>query len=171
MLIRDCRSLPCIDTPLAAPDAAGGAGAFAGALAIKPDGSGFAINWWPGFVAVYTDAKSRPKLSRCPLTPATTAFVVGMDWSRVTDEIVLSTDSGKILLLDPAPGQPSTPLLDLGAGTPAIEWSPHAALFAVGLRHHGDLPLSRYRRPRRAAYTGHTGKIRLVALECRWHAR
>ena len=157
VLIRDCRSLPCIDTPLAAPDAAGGAGALAGGLTIKPDGTGFAINWWPGFVAVYTDAKTAPKLFQLPADSSNNGVVVGIDWSRVTDEIILSTDSGKVLLLDPVPRQ-MTPLLDLGAGTPAIEWSPHAALFAVAC-DSTTICLYRDTGVRAAAYAGHTGKI------------
>lgn len=157
VLIRDCRSLPCLDTPLAAPDAAGGPGILAGALAVKPDGAGFAINWWPGFVALYSDAKSPPKVLPLPANASNLGVVTAMDWSDFAKRLVFSTDSGKILLLDPAAGT-ITPLLDLGAGTPALEWAPNAAVFAVAC-DSTTICLYHDTGVRAGAYTGHTGKV------------
>eukprot|EP01035_Chromulina_nebulosa_P005509 gene5509-7484_t len=88
VLVRDCRTLPCRDTHLTAP-AGTDPGLLAGSLAVKPDGTGLAVNWWPGLVAVYGDLAASPKLTALPSDLASLGVVVGMDWSAVTDRIVL----------------------------------------------------------------------------------
>ena len=157
-LIRDCRALPCIDTPLTAPDIAGSAGALAGALAIKPDGSGFAVNWWPGFLATYTDAKSAPGVTMLPpFGDSSNGVVTGMDWSAVADRLALNTDSGTVILLPLSGSEPGT-TINSGTLTPAIEWSPTAPLLAL-VCDNTSVCLYRDNGVRAATYTGHTGKI------------
>ncbi len=159
VLVRDCRTLPCRDTHLAAP-AGSDPGLLAGSLAIKPDGTGLAVNWWPGLVAVYGDLAAAPKLTPLPSDLASLGVVVGMDWSAVTDRIVLSTDSGKIALLDPTGTTPPKPL-DLGIATAAIAWSPTEPVFALACDTTA-ICLYRDTGARQAAFTGHTGKIAAI---------
>lgn len=154
-LIRDCRSLPCVDTPLTAPEPAGGSAALAGALTIKPDGSGLAINWWPGYVAIYTDAKAQPALLQIPAGASNNGVATAMDWGA--DHLALNTDSGKVLVLDPA-GTAAPVTINGGTLTPALEWSPTAPLLAL-VCDNTSICLYRENGVRIATYSGHTGKI------------
>src|SRR5690606_17828404 len=50
VLARDCRSLPCVDTPLALPG-----GGYPVAVAVKPDGSAIAVRTDAHQIALYRD--------------------------------------------------------------------------------------------------------------------
>ena len=156
VLVRDCRSLPCIDTILPPPQP----GLLAGSLAAKPDGTGLAVNWWPGVVAVYADLKAAPVLVDLPKELASLGVVTGMDWSAATDRIAMSTDSGKIVLLDPTGVEPLS-ALDLGINTLAIAWSPTEPILALAC-DDDTICLYRDTGVRMAAFTGHTGKINVI---------
>jgi len=153
-LVRDCRSLPCVDRAFTAPENTD-IGALAGAIAIKPDGSAYAINWWPGYVAVYTDPKSVPAVVKFPEGTSNNGVATGMDWGA--DHLALNTDSGKVLLLDPA-GAAAPVIIDGGTLTPALEWSPTAPLLAL-VCDNTSVCLYRQNGVRAATYSGHTGKI------------
>src|SRR5690606_646117 len=75
VLVRDCTSLPCIDTTLEAPEP----GMLATSLAVKPDGAGLAVNW-TGNVSLYSDPAQPPRL--VPLTAEQAKFgtAMSMDW-------------------------------------------------------------------------------------------
>jgi len=162
VLVRDCRSLPCVDARLAAPDAAGGAAALAGALAVRPDGAGFAVNWWPGFIALYADAQAPPDLLPLPQGVSTNGVATGMDWGG--DRIALNTDAGKVVLLDPA-GAAAPVVIEGGTLTPALAWSPAAPLLAL-VCDNISVCLYRPSGARVATFAGHTGKIGAL----RWSA-
>jgi len=153
-LIRDCRSLPCADRAFTAPENTD-IGALAGAIAIKPDGSAYAINWWPGYVAVYTDPDALPHVVSFPEGTSSNGVATGMDWG--TDRLALNTDAGKVVLLDPV-GTAAAVTIDGGTLTPAVEWSPTAPLLAL-VCDNTSICLYRPNGVRAATYTGHTGKI------------
>jgi WD40 repeat protein len=162
VLVRDCRSLPCIDTMLTAPEAAGGAGALAGALAVRPDGAGFAVNWWPGFVAVYADAQTPPDLLPLPEGASNNGAATGIDWAG--DRIAINTDAGKVVLLDPVAADAPV-IIDGGTLTPTLAWSPTAPLLAL-VCDNTFVCLYRPSGVRVATFVGHTGRIGAL----RWSA-
>jgi WD40 repeat protein len=125
VLVRDCRSLPCVDTLMTSPEP----GQLATSLAVKPDGSALAINWTGG-VAVYADVTAAPNVIPLPAEASSFGSALGMDWSAATGRIALSTDSGHLLQIDPDAG---TVVADvaMGLGTMVLEWSPAAPLLAA----------------------------------------
>ena len=155
VLVRDCRSLPCIDAHLTSPPEIGD-GKSAGAVAVKPDGSAVAVNW-PHAVAVYADLAAPPSLTALPAEIADIGMASAMDWSSVTGKIALDTDSGYLVLLDPT-GQTPLSHLQLGIKTTALEWSPTRPLIALACDQR-TVCIYRDDFIAVAAFTGHTGTI------------
>ena len=125
VLVRDCRSLPCIDTVLSPP----APGQLATSLAVKPDGSAVAVNW-TGSVAIYTDVAAEPKIVPLPPEVASLGSALSMDWSAPLNRVAASTDSGHLIQIDPDAATIVADV-DLGLGTMVLEWSPTAPLLAA----------------------------------------
>ena len=154
VLVRDCRSLPCIDTALMPPEP----GAFATSLAVRPDGAALAVGW-SGSIALYDDPARPPRLVSSAPGQANAGAVLGMDWSA-TGRLALSTDSGHLVQIDTATAAIVGDVA-LGAGTPALEWSPAAPLLAVPCNGR-DLCIYAEDMTLAAVFGGHTGRIGAV---------
>ncbi|MEO7221805.1 MAG: TIR domain-containing protein [Devosia sp.] len=152
VLVRDCRSLPCIDMVVSSPEP----GQLARSVAIKPDGSAIAINW-TGNIAIYDDLAAPPRIIPLPEEMAQFGAAPAMDWSGVVDRIAITTDRFHLALLDPTA---LTIVADLTVGTNSqvLEWSPTEAVFALPC---DDKTICLYGEDlvTRAAFAGHTGKI------------
>jgi WD40 repeat protein len=156
VLVRDCRSLPCVDTHLTQP---GAEHLQANSLAVNPDGSGLAINWYPGVVALYADLESAPVTIPLPKEMSELGGIAGMDWSAVTNTIAMSADSGQIILLDPADKKLRAHSM-FGGTSAAIEWSPTTADLAVACGDYRAICVYREQGDHLATYGGHTGVVR-----------
>jgi len=159
VLVRDCRQLPCADTVLAAPMPAG----RAFAVAVAPDGSGLAVAWMAGTIALYASPQAAPVLVPLPEDRASLGAVPGLDWGR--DGIVAATDTGRLFVIDPAGGAPRALATIDDGGTPAIAWSPVAPLVAVACETT-LVCLFDADGARRATFVGHTDRI----ARLRWSA-
>lgn len=152
VLVRDCRSLPCIDTVLSSPEP----GQLATSLAVKPDGTAIAVNW-TGSIAIYGDVTAAPRLVAIPPDISTFGAAMSMDWSAVNGRIAASLDGGHLIQVDPVAG---TVVKDLamGASTNVLEWSPTALLLALPCDqkticiYDEDLTIT-------AAFAGHNNRI------------
>jgi WD40 repeat protein len=125
VLVRDCRSLPCIDTVLSPPEP----GQLATSLAVKPDGTGLAVNW-TGSIAIYGDLAAAPRIVALPSELSTFGSAMSMDWSAVNGRIAASLDGGHLIQVDPVGGK-TVEDLALGVSTNVLEWSPTEPLLAL----------------------------------------
>ncbi len=155
VLVRDCRALPCIDTLVAPPEP----GQLATSLAVKPDGSGLAVNWL-GAIAIYGDLSAAPQIVTLPPDASSTGSVLGMDWSAATGRIAASTDSGHLLAIDPRTAAIMGDI-DMGLGTAVLEWSPTRPLLAIACDQK-RICLYDESSTLVAAYGGHNNRIGVI---------
>ncbi|MEQ1770332.1 MAG: TIR domain-containing protein [Devosia sp.] len=156
-LLRDCRSLPCIDRVLVPPATIGSGSA--GAMAISPNGDGVAVSWNPGNLAIYRSIADEPMtLALANLAPG---MVTALDWSTA-GKLLIVTSEGNVTLLD-LTGADAT-VQSMGKSI-AAAWSPAASVYALGCDDH-TICLYDDQGLLVDALTGHKGSIGLI----RWSA-
>ncbi|MBI4923247.1 MAG: TIR domain-containing protein [Devosia nanyangense] len=117
VLVRDCRSLPCIDHRLAEGSAT--------ALALTADGARLAVGRDTGEVAFYSDFAAAPVV-----VPSGDGGVVSLAWFAGADRLAIGTEGNSLLLLDPA--QPAAlARIELTVHPGVVAASPTAPLIAV----------------------------------------
>jgi WD40 repeat protein len=151
VLVRDCRSLPCIDTVLTLP------GGYPVAVAVKADGSAVAVRTDAHQIAVYREDFTAPP----QVMPDTVEEQTVDQFSDIEisgdDKLVITGRTTTVV--DLATGQQLTANKTLESAFAA--WSPRGGVMAVGC-DQSTICLYGVDGGRRGALTGHNNAIRAV---------
>jgi WD40 repeat protein len=141
VLYRDCTTLPCADTIIATGTAE--------AIALAPDGTGFAIAWAGAGVALYADAATPPR------SVALDARVRMLAWDAPAGTLVYLGGADAMGTIDLATGRlaASSP----APGLTALAAAPAGGTLAAGCA--GDALCLFEHGARVAAMTGHTDPV------------
>jgi WD40 repeat protein len=120
-LLRDCRTLPCVDQSYVGPN-----GEPVTAIAVRPDGGGVAYQFGDQPLIIVNDRSKPDEI----ITGSDFGAIARMVWGGASGRIGVATQAGQIFAMDPLRGR--TQQMLEGEGPPRdIAWSPAADLLAI----------------------------------------
>jgi WD40 repeat protein len=146
-LLRDCTSLPCLDTLVPVSD-------WTNSAALKADGSMFALASETGTIAIFSDPKLPPLNTRIETQPAPSLGALA--WDEASGRLLVEVRDRGIWSVDPATGASTAVNEDLPLS--ALATAPGGGEIALGC-DRGTLCLFDTDGKRRGAISAHTGPV------------